>query len=137
MNPQNSRRFAIFFSFLFVLSASFLFAEGQAQKNADSAMAKKLQTIVLPKVELKQVSFPEALEIIRKQSRLHDPEEDPKKKGVNFIVKGSVKANRPITLTLTNVSLSEALRYLCSLSGWKMKVEKNSVVFESAEKESQ
>ena len=137
MNPQNSKRFAIFVSFLFVLSPSFLFAEGQAQENANSAMAKKLQTIVLPKVELKQVPFPEALEIIRKQSRAHDPEKDPEKKGVNFIIKGSVKDNRKFTLMLTNVSLADALRYLCDLSGYKFSCQQNSVIFESADAEPQ
>ena len=91
-------------------------AQDQTAKEEHSATAEKLKAIKLPKVELKEVSFPEALEIIRKQSRLHDPEEDPEKKGVNFVVKGSVKADRPITLVLTNVSLGDALSYLNSLS---------------------
>ena len=110
MNSHNRKHFAIFISFLFVLTASFLFAEDQAQKDGRSAMEKKLQTIFLPTVALKQVSFPEALETIRKQSRLYDPEEDPEKKDVNFILKGAAEADRTITLMLTNVSLGDALR---------------------------
>ena len=98
---------------------------------------KKLQTIKLPKVELKQVSFPEALEIIRKQSLLHDPEEDSEKKGVNFIVKGSAKDDRKFTIMLTNVSLGDALRYLCDLSGYKFRIQRNSVFFESAKADTQ
>ena len=130
MNPHKNRRFATLVPMLFVLSASFLFAEGQAQEHADPVMVKKLQTIMLPKVELKQVSFTEALEIIRKQSCLHDPEE----KGVNFYIRSSAKDDRKFTRMFTNISLADVLRRLCDLSDYSMKIKKHTIVFEGTEK---
>jgi len=137
MNAKITKCSALLALFYLAFSAPLLCAQDQTAKEEHSATAEKLKAIKLPKVELKEVSFPEALEIIRKQSRLHDPEEDPEKKGVNFVVKGSVKTDRPITLVLTNVSLGDVLSYLNSLSGHSMKIQKNSVLFESAEDESQ
>ena len=137
MNAKITKCSALLALFYLAFSAPLLCAQDQTAKEEHSATAEKLKAIKLPKVELKEVSFPEALEIIRKQSRLHDPEEDSAKKGVNFIIKGGVKADRPITLMLTNVSLGDTLRYLTSLSGCSMKIEKHCVVFEGAEKPNQ
>jgi general secretion pathway protein D len=49
---------------------------------------------------------------------------DPNKKGVNFIIQpeASISA-KPVSLTLNNVPLGEALRYVCQLSNTKFKVQ--------------
>lgn len=132
MNQKITKRSALVALFCLALSIPILCAESQTANAETSATAKKLEVIKLPSVELKDVSFQEALGIIRKQARLHDPEENPDKKGVNFIIKSSEKASRPLTLTLTNVSLGDTLRTLCSLTGYKMKIGKNSIVFKNA-----
>ena len=137
MNPKIAKRSALLAFFYLALSAPLLCAQTQTAKEEDSAIAKKLQIIKLPKVDLKRVPLKEALTFFHKQARLHDPEKDPDKKGVNLILTNSDKADKPITLMLTNVSLGDALQYVSNLSGRSMKIQKNSVVFESAEEEGQ
>ena len=109
-----------------VLSLSPLWAKD------NSETMKKLKTIRLPKVEFWEVTFSEAIEILHIQARLHDPEEDPNKKGVNFILR-NVQADRPVTLSLTNVRLGSALHKLCKISGNSMKIDKFAVIFNRAQ----
>ncbi len=114
---------------LLVLSAFFVSTASQAEESASSAIKKKLHTIVLPQVNLQRVSFPEALESIRKLARAHDPE----KTGVNFMIKGKVETDQTITLVRSNISLGDALDALVALSGYSMKIDKQSIVFLRAE----
>lgn len=49
---------------------------------------------------------------------------DPEHKGVNFIIQPEASTNaKPISLTLSNVPLGEALRYVCQLANVKFKVQ--------------
>lgn len=49
---------------------------------------------------------------------------DPNHKGVNFIIQPNASTQaKPIALTLNNVPLSEALRYVCQLANVKYKVQ--------------
>ncbi len=49
---------------------------------------------------------------------------DPNHKGVNFIIQPDASTNaKPVTITLNNVPLGEALRYVCQLANVKYKVQ--------------
>ncbi len=49
---------------------------------------------------------------------------DPNKKGVNFIIQPEASSTaKPVTITLNNVPLGEALRYVCQLANVKYKVQ--------------
>jgi general secretion pathway protein D len=49
---------------------------------------------------------------------------DPNHKGVNFIIQPEASSSaKPVTLTLNNVPLGEALRYVCQLANVKFKVQ--------------
>jgi general secretion pathway protein D len=49
---------------------------------------------------------------------------DPDKKGVNFIIQPEASSSaKPVSLTLNNVPLGEALRYVCQLANVKYKVQ--------------
>jgi general secretion pathway protein D len=49
---------------------------------------------------------------------------DPNHKGVNFIIQPEASSTaKPVTLTLNNVPLGEALRYVCQLANVKFKVQ--------------
>ena len=89
---------------------------------------EKLKTIRLPKVDFWEITFSEAIEIIRIQAHTHDPDEDPRKKGVNFVMR-DVRSDRPVTLTLTNARLGSVLHKLCKISGNSMKIDKYAVIF--------
>ena len=120
------------------------------------AISAKLNRIIIPKIELRDTTIREAVDFLKKRSQeLDTSTEDPKlKKGVNIVLKlpsgpaapetpapdaaaapasGSaptasvVTPDTKITLSLSNVPLIEALRYLTELSGLKYKVEPYAV----------
>jgi general secretion pathway protein D len=107
---------------------------------------KKINTIMLDKVVLDDVTIREAVDFLKQKSRELDlGTPDPKKRGVNIVLKplttptlsadaalpgedGTpvepfVTENSRITMSLSNVPLMEAIRYLTELSGLKPKIE--------------
>jgi general secretion pathway protein D len=65
-------------------------------------------------------SIEEATSFLSSESKRLDPDH----KGVNFIIQPEASTSaKPITLTLNNVPLGEALRYICQLANVKYKVE--------------
>lgn len=160
--------------------------------NYDSGTAKitaKLSRIIIPKVDLHDVTIREAVDFLRKQSKVLDSEDDGAKKGVNILLKlpqpsvssattsaptgatnqpgatlpgvpgaapGTLPPNIPapaapvvsgaapstsptenagamvtedtqITLSLTNIPLYEALKYLARAADMKLKIEPYAV----------
>jgi general secretion pathway protein D len=113
------------------------------------AIVAKLNRIVIPKIDLQDVSVREAVEFLQQRSKDLDTSADGQgKKGVNIVLKldsfpqaapavpgdpnaAPVEATAPtggnantkVTLALTNVPLIEALRYLTELSGLKYKID--------------
>ncbi len=116
------------------------------------AISAKLNRIIIPKIDLRDTTIREAVDFLKQRSReLDTTTDDPKlKKGVNIVLKlpnptvgaetpvdpaavpvpgatatttPEVTAETRITLSLSNVPLIEALRYLTELSGLKYKVE--------------
>ena len=119
---------------------------------ATEAISAKLNRIIIPKIDFKDTSIREAVERLKQISKERDiTSDDPKlKRGVNLILKlpsgqpapvaggaapadaaaGStgtpsttVTEDTRITLSLSNVPLIEALKYLTDLAGLKFKVE--------------
>ena len=55
---------------------------------------------------------------------------DPGHRGINFIfMPGVADAAKPVTLTLDNVPMAVALRYICQLANVKCKVQEYGVTF--------
>lgn len=102
---------------------------------------EKLKSIILPSVEFSDTPLYEALAYLEQQSIERDTHEtDPTKKGVKIALDPGLgghdkaagpaeetAANSKITLRLSNVPLSEALRYTSSLAQTKYKVDQNGV----------
>ncbi len=99
----------------------------------------KLETIIIPKLEFRDVTVREAIAYLRKVSL----ELDPSKTGVNIAPRGIAAVpsacagrNAPIivsplethvTLSLSNIPLGEALRYVSSLAGLKCMTDETGV----------
>ena len=83
---------------------------------------------VVPKIEFREASLSEAVEFLRVKSR----ELDPAKVGVNILLGPGAQAMRekPITLSLQNIPLSEALRYVAELAGLQVREEAPALVLE-------
>ncbi|MGJ8658181.1 MAG: Amuc_1098 family type IV pilus outer membrane protein [Akkermansiaceae bacterium] len=107
--------------------------DGDAQDIAGS----KLKQIIVPSVELDDVSFDEAIRTVRIWARELDTTElDPAKKGVNFVsrlgddrggYKKKVESSR-VNLNLKNVPLSVVLDYITQQTGTYWRQEQFAVV---------
>lgn len=113
-------------------------------------ISAKLNRIIIPKIELKEATIREAVERLKQISKDRDTSTD--KKGVNIVLKlpsapvapaaapglpgadpaaaapaattaPTVTPDTTVTMSLSNVPLIEALKYLTELSGLKFKVE--------------
>jgi general secretion pathway protein D len=125
-------------------------AEIQARggiRGTEATMAK-LNRIIIPRIDLRDTTVREAVEFLKQRSReLDTSTDDPQgKRGVNIVLKllpsqpdlalppaegptppvGGTADTR-VTLSLTNVPLIEALRYLTELAGLKYKIEPYAV----------
>lgn len=110
----------------------------------------KLNRIIIPRIDLRDATVREAIEFLKQQSRnLDTTEDDPQQRGVNIVlnldtgtpsaaagvqdelptVEGATEASvaasgdTRITLSLNQVPLGEAIRYLAQLASLKVKVE--------------
>ena len=117
--------------------------------SSTEAINAKLNRIIIPKISLNDATIREAVDFLKQRSReLDTTTDDPaQKRGVNIVLKLRSAATEPavvdlsaspeagaisapvvtseskITLSLNNVPLIEALRYLTELTGLKFKVE--------------
>ncbi len=100
-------------------------------------IARKLRETILPSIVFDEATVDEAIEYLRQKSREHDPfETNEAEKGVNIVRRQNVLGpdgvapteEQTITLRLSNVPLSEALRYVAEGAGMKYKIEPYTVV---------
>jgi general secretion pathway protein D len=108
-------------------------------------MVARLNGIIIPSVDFRDATVRQAVGFLQQRSRdLDTTEDDPERRGINIVLKlpptsapapGSLmvedaavastgyNADSRITLNLSNVPLYEALRYVATLAGLKVKVE--------------
>ncbi|MFM8764938.1 MAG: Amuc_1098 family type IV pilus outer membrane protein [Spartobacteria bacterium] len=110
------------------------------------AINNKLNKIIIDKMDLEDASIREVVDFLKQKSRqLDNSTDDPKKKGVNIILKLASQAPQPaptdgqatetptgetgvtedtkVSIALKNVPLIEAVRYLTELAELKYKIE--------------
>ena len=122
------------------------------EQQANARIRNKLTGIIVPRIEFRSTSLSSAVEFLRQESVRLDPEPDPQARGVNLILRlptvsqaatpasGSgtdsgngaavtapPSANNRLTLSLSRVPLLEALKYVASQAGLKVKVEPYAV----------
>jgi len=134
---------------------------GDAAANRTEKIMRKLQGIIIPKLELRDATIREAIDFLKKKSVDLDVDSPAGEKGVNIVLKvESVSGPAPeaatppfapvpglepipagpgapagyvnpadarVTVSLTNIPLIEALRYVTSLAALKFKVEPYAV----------
>jgi general secretion pathway protein D len=125
----------------------------------EAAVQRKLDTIVIPKIEFRLATVREAVDFLKRKSvELDAAEPDQNKRGISVVLKGPPPAAggkaRPsvpsipgldsappaasdgdgdafstkVTLSLSNIPLGEAFRYLASLANLRMKAEPHALV---------
>ncbi|HEY3840375.1 MAG TPA: hypothetical protein VGL72_27575, partial [Bryobacteraceae bacterium] len=101
---------------------------------------RKLERIIIPKLEFREATVSEALEFLKKRSVELDDDSPPGDKGVNIVLKtGELPNEIPqlpgmgnpnetrITVSLTNIPLIEALKYVTGLANLKFRIEPYAV----------
>jgi general secretion pathway protein D len=98
-----------------------------------ASISRKLQEIRIPQLTLQDESVREAIEKLQKKSRaLDNDEKDPSRKGVNIVLKldpsqDSGDSGTKINLSLNDLPLGEALKYVASAANLKVKIEPYAV----------
>ena len=118
-----------------------------------ASIANKLRSIIIPQVDMVDLSIEEAIDELRLRSRELDPTTiDPNKKGINFVIRDSRKSSassagdlglevtdptasvatntnslRVSELKLTNVPLINVLSSICDLTGLRYRIDEYSV----------
>jgi general secretion pathway protein D len=88
-------------------------------RQTNFSIEEELKTIFVS-LDFNNATIEEATNFLSVESKRLDPD----KKGVNFIIQPEAStAAKPVTLTLNNVPLGEALRYVCQLANVKFKVQ--------------
>jgi general secretion pathway protein D len=99
-------------------------------RSASAYITEKMNRIRFPSVQFSGATLEEAVEFLRVKSRDLDVQEaDPAKRGVNIILNtGDTPITTAISIDLTDVPMTEALRYITELAGMKYKVEAFAVM---------
>ncbi|MBK1834832.1 Amuc_1098 family type IV pilus outer membrane protein [Roseibacillus ishigakijimensis] len=125
-------------------------AGGQQGGGRSLNLTNKLQNIIIPRVDFADTPLDEAMEYLTQKSIELDPDPNPDRKGINFVIeKGSISggASGPDedldggglllgadpgsksidTLRLRNVPLATALEYVCNKTGMRYRVDEYAV----------
>ncbi|MBE7494269.1 MAG: hypothetical protein HS117_04960 [Verrucomicrobiaceae bacterium] len=94
------------------------------QKVAVSTLKKDYAAVVLPKLDLQEVTLTEAVDGLRMLSK----NASNGKVTPNIIIKGADLGGKKLSLSLANIPLPEAIEYLAQLTGSKATYEKHAVV---------
>jgi general secretion pathway protein D len=95
-------------------------ASAGATSAVGAAIDKKLKDIVVSLDFSPGTTIEQATTFLSIKSKMLDPD----RKGINFIIQPEASTSaKPISLTLNNVPLKEALRYVCLLANVKYKVQ--------------
>jgi hypothetical protein len=86
----------------------------------------KARSLIVPTVDFRDATIDEAVDFLRVRARGLDPE----KVGVNIVVNAAGIPDLKISLTLKNVPLSEALRYVAELSNLSLRAEPDALVLQ-------
>jgi general secretion pathway protein D len=92
-------------------------------RNTNFGLDEKLKDIYLS-LDFNNATIEEATNFLSVESKRLDPEH----KGVNFVIQPEASTSaKPVSLTLNNVPLGEALRYVCQLANVKYKVQEFAI----------
>jgi hypothetical protein len=93
-------------------------------RKVDTTLKDQYATVILPKVEMADVTLTEAIEGLRALSK----NASGGKVVPNVIVKGEELGQRKLSLSLANIPLTEALSYVTQLTSSKATYDKHAVI---------
>ncbi len=98
----------------------------EKKSGAGVQLEKKLSTVILPTVKFQDATFGTALEYLKQQAAKQSAQ-------VSFVTQLPQEAlDNKVTLNLSNVPFTEALRYLCELNNAKYSIERYAILIKKA-----
>ena len=101
--------------------------DGIVKKDNNQRVYGKLNSIVYPEINWNEKEVEEALKYLASRSKKYDPDKEGVE--INYVADGNEKP--VVTLNLTNMPLSEIIRYTCLLTGLEYRVDGNSILVSS------
>ncbi len=86
-------------------------------------LVQKLNTITIPGLKYREAMPSDLLAFLSDESRRLDPE----KVGVNIILEGVIDETK-VTISANNLSLFDAVKYICQLAGLTYRIDPNAVI---------
>ncbi|CAN5521361.1 hypothetical protein BH09VER1_BH09VER1_51620 [soil metagenome] len=115
----------------FDVGAATIIEQPQIDTRGTSLINRKLDEIVLPRIDFHDATVREAIDFIKQRAvALDTTEQDPARKGVNILLKlrpEAPEANARITLSLNDIPLRAAIEYVAKAANLKLKVEQFAV----------
>lgn len=106
-----------------------LLAQINAQsKKGEASLQKQYEGVIIPKFTVTDATLQESLQVLVILAKKVTGD----KVTPNFIVKSAALNSTPISLSLTNVPLTEAVRYLAEMARAKTTWDKHAVMFAGA-----
>jgi hypothetical protein len=97
------------------------------QAEAGRALVEsRMKTIIFEELDFRSISFTNAVEYLRLQSRALDPQ----KKGINMILKTDGGANPSLSLMLGKTSLYRALKLITEVAEYRWRFIGNTLILE-------
>jgi hypothetical protein len=100
----------------------------EAKSGAPSTQEKQLSQIMIPQIQFNEASLSSALDFMKKKIG----ELSGGKLAVNFVVQPGVDQNARVTVNLTDIPASEALRYVGELANAKFEYQKYAILVRPA-----
>ena len=115
----------------FEVGASTIIEQPQIDTRGTSLINRKLDEIIIPRVDFRDATIREALDFLKQRSMALDTtEQDPSRRGINIVLKvpaDSPEADSRITLSLNDIPLRAAIDYVAKAANLKLKVEPYAV----------
>ena len=111
-------------------------AKMQAEMQGMVRVANKLHNIMIPMLKCVDAKIEDVVSYLHQQSVAGDRDSAPGEKGVKFLLRLSQPGQPaagvpPITLTLRDISLMDAIKYITEVAGLKYRIEENAVIIHS------
>ncbi len=109
-------------------------AETQRNATETAVLKKKLNSIVIPKIDFRQANIADVITYLAQQSILADTNSPAGARGVNFILHlrrpGAAAEIAPpvLTMSLHNIVLMDAIRFIAEVAGLKYRIEESAVI---------
>ena len=115
----------------FEVGASTIIEQPQIDTRGTSLINRKLDEIIVPRVDFRDATIREALDFLKQRSVALDTTDlDPTRRGINVVLKvpaDSPEADARITLSLNDIPLRAAIDYVAKAANLKLKIEPYAV----------